>query len=144
MKISTKGRYGLRAMIELARSREGEPLLMRAITETQGIPIKYLHAILSNLKAAGLVRSVRGARGGYVLARPSGQIRVLEIMKALEGDLAVVDCVREQGACRRSRECASRVVWCELSRTIEAFLGRIKLDDLVAGRVPGCREEEKL
>jgi len=134
MKVSTKGRYGLRAMIELSRRFGEGPLLMKAITESQGIPIKYLHALLSSLRTAGLIRSVRGARGGYMLSKAPSEITVLEVMEALEGDLAAVDCVRESAICRRSEGCASREMWCDFTRAIEDFFKGITLKDLASRR----------
>ena len=85
MQISTRGRYGLRAMFELARGFGQDPLLMSTVAERQGLSRKYLHTLLTTLKTAGLVRSVRGAGGGFVLARPPAEIKLSEVITALEG-----------------------------------------------------------
>ena len=95
LKLSTKGRYGLRAMINLAQAPPGEPVLMGDIAQRQGFSRKYLHALLVTLKHAGLVRSVRGAQGGYVLARSPASIRAREVFEALEGKLALNHCLEQ-------------------------------------------------
>ncbi len=134
MRISTRGRYGLRAMVELAREHGNRPLMMRAITERQGIPRKYLHALLTALRAAGLVNSVRGSQGGYVLAKPPAEITVLEVIVALEGPIVLVDCRGGARGCRRYAECATREVWAELSGLLAQRLAAIKLEQLVQSR----------
>jgi len=130
MRISTRGRYGLRAMVELARDFGNGPLLMRAITERQGIPRKYLHAILTALRSRGLVKSVRGSHGGYTLARPPDQITALEIVRALEGDIQLVDCAESGRPCGRSEACATRELWADVSRAIEEHLASVTLAEL--------------
>ena len=131
MRISTKGRYGLRAMFELARAFGEGPLLMSAIAERQGLSRKHLHALLTSLKSAGLVRSIRGPGGGFVLTRAPGLIRLSEVLRALEGPLALVYCVPDRRACDRVNRCAARKVWQELSRAIEEVLDGATLEDLV-------------
>jgi len=146
MKISTRGRYGLRAMLELAR-RFGElPVLTRALAEREGLSPKYLHAQLTALKSAGLVYSIRGAGGGFVLARSPRQIRLSEVLHALEGPLSLVDCVADTRACDRSMRCQARRVWQELSGAIEDVLANITLEDLIApegSTHAGLREKKR-
>ncbi len=131
MRLSTRARYGLRAAVDLALYYEREPVSMASIAERHGISRKYLHTILSQLKSSGFVRSVRGTSGGYVLARDPAQIRVIDILEALEGSLALTDCVQEAGVCHRSDVCVTREVWQDLSRAMETVLSRRTLEDLV-------------
>ncbi len=131
MRLSTRARYGLRAMLEIAMSNGESPVMMRSISENQGISRKYLHAILTTLKSAGLVRSVRGVRGGYTLSRSPSRIQVSEVIRVLEGSLSVVDCVQENGLCARSETCVTRDVWLDVNRAIEGVLGNLTLEDLV-------------
>lgn len=132
IRLSTKGRYGVRAMIELAEKYGQGPVLVRSIAEHQEISLKYLHALLAALKAAKLVRSVRGSGGGYALARPPAEIRLDEILLALEGPLAVVDCVLDGSVCDRAHRCAARDTWAALSDVIERTLAGITLEDLLS------------
>ncbi len=131
LKLSTKGRYGVRAMSELALAWGQGPVLMGTIAERQGFSRKYLHALLTSLKEAGLVESIRGARGGYLLAKPPEQIRLDQIVIALEGPLAVVHCVREDGRCARAEECIVQDLWRTLSAKLVEVLSAQTLEDLV-------------
>jgi Rrf2 family protein len=131
LKLSTKGRYGLRAMIELAGSYENEPMLMAKIAERQGFSRKYLHALLTSLKSAGLVQSIRGSRGGYMLAKSANEIRISEVVEALEGPLSIVDCLREEQVCSRTDECLARGMWKELNTVMAGVLTNTTLADLV-------------
>lgn len=130
MKISTKGRYGLRVMLELALGFGKGPIMMSAIAERQGISRKYQHILLTSLKEAGLVQSIRGAGGGYILAKEPQHIRVSEIVQALEGPFVPVDCTKEKRLCERANRCATREVWRELGETMERVLSAITLDQL--------------
>jgi Rrf2 family transcriptional regulator, cysteine metabolism repressor len=132
IRLSTKGRYGVRAMIELAEKFGQGPVLVRSIAEHQEISTKYLHALLAALKAAKLVRSVRGSGGGYALVRPPAEIRLDEILQALEGPLSIVDCVLDSSVCDRACHCAARDTWAEVSHAIESTLAGITLEDLLS------------
>jgi len=148
MRVSTKGRYGLRAMFELAQSFGEGPVLMSAIAERQGLSRKHLHALLTSLKSAGLVRSIRGPGGGFVLSKAPGEIRLSEVLRALEGPLALVHCVMDRQACDRVNQCAARNVWQELSGTIEEALNSVTLEDLLgqgtkAHAKPGSNKKRK-
>lgn len=136
MKLSTKARYGLRAVVDLAANHRNNPVPMTRIAGRQGISRKYLHAILSLLKSAGLVRSVRGAQGGYALARDPSEIHVLDVLEALEGSLSVADCVEDRSVCERAADCVTREVWRDLSRAIEDVLSRTTLADLLSRAGP--------
>ena len=134
LKLSTKGRYGTRLMIELA-SRYGQGLvLLKDIAECQGISNGYLEQILPYLKRAGLVNARRGAHGGYALTKHPSKITLKEIVHALEGDLTVVDCVAETALCSKVKSCKSRNIWVEVSRRIENVLESFTLQDIVGGK----------
>jgi len=134
MKVSTRGRYGLRAMLELAEHFGGAPVLMGTLAERQRLSRKYLHTLLTSLKAAGLVCSVRGPGGGFFLARPPGRITLSEILLAVEEPLALVDCVAERKACDWAGRCPARRVWRDLSSVIESALDKVSLESLLAPR----------
>jgi Rrf2 family cysteine metabolism transcriptional repressor len=138
MRISTRGRYGLRAMFELARGFGEAPVLMSTIAVSQGLSRKHLHTLLTSLKSAGLVRSVRGPGGGFVLSRPPDRIRLSEVLHALEGPLSLVHCVADRRACERSNGCPARDVWQRLSKAIESMLDSVTLKDLVSAEPQAC------
>ena len=139
LQISTKGRYGVRVMIDLA-SRYGEgPVLLRDIARRQAISEKYLWNLISPLKNAGFVNSFRGAHGGYALAKPPSEVNLAEIMRLLEGPLCLVDCVEKPSGCDRSATCITRDVWEEASRKISITLESITLAEMVEKH----REKEK-
>ena len=131
MKLSTRGRYGLRAMFELAREFGKEPVLMSTVAQRQDLSRKHLHNLLTILKSAGLVRSVLGPGGGFALTRPPTQIRLGEILQALEGPLSLVNCVADRRACPKANTCAAREIWRELSAVVEDTLNDITLEDVV-------------
>ena len=101
MKLSTKGRYGARLMLELALEYGKGPVLLKEVAERQEISEKYLGHLISPLKAAGLINSTRGAHGGYTLAKASKDITLAEVVQAVEGNLSVVECVSSPGVCSR-------------------------------------------
>ena len=131
MKLSTKGRYGTRAMLDLALHYGEGAILARDIAARQGISERYLEQLLISLKSAGMVRSTRGARGGFTLAAPPSQTRVSDIVKALEGSIAPVDCVDDPGACSRVQTCVTRDVWVDIRDAIHHVLSSLTLQDLV-------------
>ncbi len=132
MKITTRGRYGLRAILGLARRYGEGPVLAGTLAQCEGVSRKYLHALLASLKAGGLVRSVRGAGGGFELSRPPAQIHLDEVLRAAEGPLCLVDCVAKADRCQRSSDCTARRVWQKLSSEIENVLKGVSLQDLLA------------
>lgn len=133
MKLSTKGRYGLRAMIDLADYSEEQPQSITCIAARQSISDSYLEQLMAKLKKAGLVESIRGAQGGYVLAREAKDISVGDILRALEGDLSPVKCsgIREDGTCGQSEVCVTRNVWKRIDDSIQNAVDTIYLDTLV-------------
>jgi len=131
MKLSTKGRYGTRALLDLALHSKEEPVLLRDIAQRQQISLPYLEKLVAPLKAGGLVRSARGVKGGISLAKPAQEITLCEVIQVLEGPTAPVDCVNDPDLCDRSRFCATRDVWSELKTAIDSVLGATTLRDLV-------------
>ncbi len=135
MKLTTKGRYGLRAVIDLAVNYENEAVALSQIAERQGISVNYLEQLIAKLKKSGIVDSVRGAQGGYVLAMPPEEISVGDILRALEGDLNPVDCYElnsNEPPCSNADTCVTKYVWKRISDSINAVVNEIKLSDLVA------------
>jgi Rrf2 family protein len=130
LRLSTKGRYGTRAMLELALSEGNKPVLLREIAESQSISLKYLEQIIPSLKSAGLLNSSRGATGGYSLAKLPEEITVKEIVEALEGPLRLVDCVGDPGLCGEAGQCVTRDLWDEVSVNISKLLESRTLADL--------------
>jgi Rrf2 family protein len=130
MKLSTRGRYGVRAMLELALQQGGGPTALQELAQRQGISAKYLEQLLIPLKAAGLVSSVRGAKGGYLLATSPDKVSLYDIVKTLEGPLAVVECVHDPDSCERVGGCTVHLVWGEMSQLLVDYLTSISLSKL--------------
>ena len=136
MKISTKGRYAVRMMLDLATNYAGEPVRLKDMARRQEISEKYLEQIVSILNKAGFVRSVRGAQGGYVLQREPKDYTVGMILRLTEGSLAPVECVSELGTdCPRAGDCATRLLWAELYGAVNQVVDRVTLADLMARSV---------
>ncbi len=131
MRLSTKGRYGARAMLDLALNYGKGPVLLRDIAKRQEVSEKYLEHSITALRKAGLVRSIRGARGGYVLAKSPSQIRLSEIMEVLEGSMAPVECVDDPEVCRRAQLCVTRDIWSKMKEAIDNILESVTLQDMV-------------
>ena len=131
MKLSTKGRYAARAMLDLALHFGQGPVLVKDISRRQEFSDRYLEQILTPLKAAGLVRVIRGARGGFILAKPPSEIRLIEIIQIVEGSTAPVDCVDDAQICSRSDFCVTREVWADIKEAIDTVLESITLQDLL-------------
>ena len=130
MKLSTKGRYGTRAMIDIALYKESGATLLKDIASRQGISLKYLDHILSNLRKAGLIKNVRGKGGGYSLTRPAAQITLCEIIEAVEGTLAPVECVDNPDYCKKTSTCSAHDVWVKVRESIEDVLRNTSLQSL--------------
>ena len=131
MKLSTRGRYGIHAMYDLALNVEGGPQSIKAIAEREGIPEAYLEQLIAVLKREKLVTSTRGAQGGYVLARQPSEITVGDVLRALEGGLSLVDCLDEDDVCGKSCACPSRLVWQKLRDGLNAIVDGITLQDMI-------------
>jgi Rrf2 family protein len=130
MKLSTKGRYGTRAMIDIALYKESGSTLLKDISSRQGISLKYLDHILSSLRKAGLIKNVRGKGGGYSLTRPAAQITLCDIIEAVEGSLAPVECVDNPEYCKKTSTCSAHDVWVKVRESIEDVLRNTSLQSL--------------
>ena len=145
MRLTTKVRYGVRAMEELAAMYNKGPVSVSSISKKESISISYLEQLLNKLKRGGLVESIRGARGGYVLARPPRDINVYDIIKVLEGDIALIFCVSEKKTikkCDKKANCVTRHLWSGLNENIKNSLKNVSLSDLCRG--PGMKDDEKI
>ena len=131
MKLSTRTRYGVRAILELAENAGKGPLQLRIIAQRQDISAKYLEQLMAVLKSAGFIRSIRGAKGGYVLARPADEIRLNEVFHCLEGTITTAECVEDEKYCQRAAGCAARLVWTEVHQAIEKVLEAATLQALI-------------
>ncbi|WP_109260219.1 Rrf2 family transcriptional regulator [Hyphobacterium indicum] len=139
MKLSTKGRYAVMAMADLARRSIRGPVTLADIASRQSISLSYLEQLFARLRKAELVDSVRGPGGGYSLARPAENIRVIDIMSAVDESVDITRCEGEARGCiENGRRCITHDLWDELSRHIYLFLGSITLEDVIAGRVMGA------
>ena len=132
MKISTRGRYGLRAMVEIALVKEGH-ISLKNIAERQGISESYLEQLIAPLKKAGFVKSERGSLGGYSLAKDPGSITAGDILRTLEGDLRPTDCyiVNPELECEKGTGCTTQIVWQKIADSINEVVDSIMLSDLL-------------
>ena len=145
MKLSTKGRYGLRAVIDLALTSENEAVSISSIAARQSLSESYLEQLMGKLRKAGIVKSIRGAQGGYRLGRPPEEISVGDILRALEGDLDPVDCIalkHKEGGCVGQDACVTRYVWQKISDSINETVDGILLSTLLeeSRQKAGCRQ----
>ena len=133
MKVSTKGRYGMRAMLDLALCPEGDPVSISSIASRQHISEAYLEQLMAKLKKAGLIESQRGATGGYRLARKKEEISVGDILRALEGNLDAVACpgIADESGCEGAELCVTKYVWQQINESIARTVNGISLSDLV-------------
>jgi Rrf2 family protein len=132
MKLSTRTRYGLRAILDLAANEGKGPVRLKTIAQHQQISVKYLEQLIAILRSAGLVRSIRGAKGGYVLAKPAGQIKVYDVFFALEGSSPItVECLENKDLCARALDCVARDVWMKVQGAIIRVLNSMTLKDLL-------------
>ena len=131
MKLSTKGRYATRAMLDLALNYGKEPIVLSAIARRQGVSEQYLEQLIGPLKVAGLVRSIRGPNGGFLLAKSPSLIRISDIIWAVEGSTALVDCVADPLICSRASDCLTREVWLKATEAINGVFDSITLQGLM-------------
>ena len=142
MKISTKGRYALRLMVDIAQHVDDGPVSLRDAARRQQLSDKYLEQIVTPLARAGLVRSVRGAGGGYLLTRKPEAYSVGDILRPLEGDLAPVECATDGGYCEHSCDCVTVELWQDIHRAVSAVVDGTTLADLVERqRARRCKGE---
>jgi Rrf2 family cysteine metabolism transcriptional repressor len=135
MKLSTKIRYGARAMLELASHYGEGPIELKEIAGKQDISIKYLEQVIIPLRTAGLVKSVRGSKGGYSLAKHPSEICLNDVVETLEGPINLVDCIRDAKICKRSAVCVTRDIWTEVSEALHRVLKAITLEEMVRRRI---------
>ena len=137
MKVSTRTRYGLRAIIRLAQVKDNSPLQVKVIADDQDLSIKYLEQLMAILKSAGFVRSVRGSKGGYLLARSPETITAKEVFDVLEGRLVPVECLETNDFCGKTNKCPARWLWATLQNTVDDVLESVTLKDLVDRNADG-------
>ncbi len=130
MKLSTRSRYGLRVMLELARRHGQGPVLVETVEQSQGISGKYIHQIMQGLRNAGLVRTVRGPGGGYELVRDPSEVTALEVITVLEGPLDLVECIRQQEVCETATRCVTRELWHRTALAMQEVLSSETLQSL--------------
>jgi Rrf2 family protein len=150
MMFSTKAEYGIRVMVELARSPDEQPVPLAEIADRGGLPLAYLEHLVARLRKAGLVASRRGSRGGYMLARPAAEITMAEVVEALEGSIAPIECISEasDGSIVCSREsdagsefaCPTKLLWTRVRFSIVSTLRETTLADLLRAARPAGGE----
>lgn len=131
MLVSTKGRYALHLMLDIALHSAGEPVPLRDIAEREKLSDKYLEQLVIPLSRTGLVKSVRGAGGGYLLTRPAEEYTVGEILRVLEGDLAPTSCTEEGHCCENAGQCVSMEIWEQIRAAVDNVVDNVTLADLV-------------
>jgi len=141
MRLSTRGRYGVRALLDVALYSNGNPVPLKDIANRQAIPVQYLEQLISPLVKAGILRSIRGARGGVTLTKLPEQVKLSQVIQVLEGSIAPVNCVDDPKVCSRSDFCATRDVWEEMNRAMVQVLESTSLQDLVERQ--GQKEQPK-
>jgi Rrf2 family cysteine metabolism transcriptional repressor len=144
VKLSTRTRYGTRALLELACHQGEGPVLLKDIAREQQISLPYLEHLIAPLINSGIIRSTKGPKGGISLAKKPAEIKLIEIIHLLEGSVAPVECVDNPGACRRSAFCATRDVWSELKGVMDGFLQGTTLQDLVEKQKSKDRKEPSM
>ena len=141
MKISTKGRYALRMMADIAEHQKDGYVTLRDVAQRQDISKKYLEQIALHISQAGMLRAVRGYQGGYMLARPASDYTVHEILQVVEGSMVPVTCLQQQpNPCGRCAECRTLPMWQGLQTLISDYLNGITLEDIVEGRIPSPKK----
>jgi Rrf2 family protein len=133
IKLSTKGRYGTRLMVSLAHHYNAgqEAVILKNVSAEEDISIRYLEQIIIPLKIAKLVKSIRGAGGGYTLAKHPSKIKLCEILEVLEGSCCLVECVEDSDFCRRASQCAAHDIWTEASHILKNYFEKLNLQDLL-------------
>jgi len=135
MKLSTKGRYGTRALLDVALHQEDSPVQLKVIAQRQQISLHYLEHIIAPLIAAGLLRSTRGAYGGVSLGKPPQEIVLSEVIQILEGSITPVECVDDPNVCSRADICVTRDVWTDVKKAMAGVLESVTLQDLVERQI---------
>lgn len=131
MKFSTRTRYGLRALIDLGVYYEGKPVFVKDIAKRQNLSERYLEHIMLTLKKAGILRSLKGGKGGYAFLKEPSEIKIREIIEILEGTISPAECVEKSQICERSQNCVARELWCSIKKEILKYLDNITLQELI-------------
>jgi len=131
MKLSTRTRYGIRAVLDLAENYGHGPMQLKVIAKRQEISAKYLEQLMTMLRSAGIVNSVRGSKGGYVLTRPPNDIKLSECFNCLEGPVITVECVRNEDYCKKTHDCASKEIWTKVRNAVMNVLQSMTLQDII-------------
>ena len=141
MKISTKGRYALRMMVDIAEHQKDGYVTLKDVALRQGISKKYLEQIALHISQAGMLRAVCGYQGGYMLAKPASEYSVHSILEVVEGSMVPVTCLQQTpNACERQATCRTLPLWIGLEKLIRDYLSGITLEDVVEGRIPAVKE----
>src|SRR5208337_2265953 len=135
LRLSTRGQYGVRAMYEIARGYPVQPVTIKEIAENQDVSVAYLEQILNKLRKAGLIKSVKGPGGGYLLSTGPEKISIASIVSELEGPVAITSCLNPDEGCIRVDNCVTHLLWKSLGEQIEAFLKTITLENLMSGDI---------
>ncbi|MGB6864671.1 MAG: Rrf2 family transcriptional regulator [Candidatus Aminicenantaceae bacterium] len=132
IRLSTKGRYGTRLMLNLAHNYNNgnDAIILKSVSDAEEISIRYLEQIIIPLKINKLVKSIRGAGGGYILARHPSQIKLSDILNSLEGTMSLVECVEDENYCNRIEQCATHEIWKEASSMLQDYFESLTLQDL--------------
>src|SRR5512140_1085590 len=136
LRLSTKSQYGVRAMFEIANSYHSGPVTIKEIAEKQSVSIPFLEQILNTLRKAGIIKSVKGPGGGYVLSKEPVHISIGVILRELDGPVAITSCLDPKEGCMRIDGCVTHLLWKSLGEKIEAFLDNMTLQDLIEGQQP--------
>lgn len=131
MRISTKSRYAIRALLDIAVNYKGDPVQIKEIARRQNISERYLENILTLLRAAGILLSEKGKGGGFILAKDPSEINMFDVIQIVEGKISIVKCVTSPSACIRSPKCVARDIWVKLSNGMKETLSSITLQDLI-------------
>jgi Rrf2 family protein len=137
LSLSCRGRYATRAIVELANRDSDQPVPLSVISKAQGISRKYLQQLMALLNRAGLVRVVKGQRGGYLLAKPANQVTIKDVLTAVEGDLKLVECVGDHESCLRFDMCRVQWVWEGASNVLNEYFDSVTIDQLADSKAIG-------
>ncbi len=141
MKITTKCRYGIRALVEIGNNYPKRPTTRREISRNQELDDSYLENILLDLKSNDIVRSIRGAKGGFVLNKPPETITLLDIVESLQGEIVPSKCVTDPDSCKRASNCVTRPVWVRMQQAQKNVLETVTIQDLLNEELDNCHLE---
>lgn len=142
MKLSTKGRYAVMAMVDLCQTSTGKPVALAEVAERQEISLSYLEQLFGKLRHAKLVKSVRGPGGGYLLARPAAEICISDVIIAVDEPISTTRCTKTEGCRSDNARCLTHELWEALRDQIHAYLGSVTLAHVLDGTVPGARPRD--